>query len=609
MSAHAHQRSQSKDSVSAPAMSASTESASDQGFGSEWASGMQDLLGNQGVMNQVMRSSSGAEPQGDPRAAFGKASSAPAQTVPYKNEMESAFGQSFSGVQAHLGQADSMNAMGARAAASGDHVAFASSNPDKEVVAHELTHVVQQRGGNGGVQASSTVSRAGDASEREAEHVASRVAEGQQAPIVVEGTSSLSGDWLDDVGDAIGDTLGTRTDEERLDAEEELEEFRTQTFSPVDNFVSPAGVGQFRAEFNPSTGQLDIKVRVHFEFIAGDATKVAAGFRPEEFQWNGEEAAWKAQYMAAFSSSWSSAATGITIQSTKPHWNAMQVTTNVTVEDMGSTVNSPGTGNIGNAHYVVRVSKYPADAMMVTSSVAPPGTHHISATQAAGNAAASAPANMSGTSASTVALDSNDLREEPKTETAASDIVVPFGKGRSSLNGDGQTAVTQAVQEMQNDNTIHAQLVGHASNDHAQGVDAAQGAIENMDFARARTTTTEGALTGAGIAGNRLHIRNVGEQGATADVEWCRVNIDFRAGETQTAALHEGGHMLGNGDEYTSAGATPAYDAMVQSASGQTLTHANNTNQMSVGDNIQPWNYSAFVMALRQITSMQEWSL
>jgi outer membrane protein OmpA-like peptidoglycan-associated protein len=608
MASQTHQRSQSKDTVSqAPS---APQASPDAGFGSEWACNMQDLLGNQGVVGQVMRATAGGQPpKGDPREAFGKAASAPGQSVPYQAEMESAFGQSFSGVTAHLGQADPMRSMGARAAASGDHVAFASASPDKEVVAHELTHVVQQRAGGGGVQASSLVSSPGDASEREAEHVASAVARGESAPVVAEVSASLSGDWMGDVVNAVGDALDLRTDEERLDAEEELEEFRKKTFAPIDNFVSPAGVGQFRAEFNPSTGQLDIKVRVFFEFIAGDATKVAPGFRPEEFQWNGEEAAWKAQYISAFQTAWSSAGSGVTIRCTKPHWGAMQVSTNVTIEDLGSNVNTPGTGSIGNAHYVVRVSKYPPDAMMITSSVMPPGAHHTSPTAGAYNTAASAPANMAGTTASTVALDSNDTRAEAKTDTAQADIVVPFKKGRSDLDTQGQAAVASAVTEFQNAPDIHARLIGHASNDHAAGVDATQGAIDNMDIARARSSTVESALSGAGVGANRLHVLNVGEQGATADVQWCKVDVDFRSGDTQTPALHEGGHMVGNGDEYTSAGATPAYDAMVQSATGNVLAHADNANQMSVGDNIQPWNYSAFVMALRQITTMPEWQV
>jgi len=74
-----------------------------------------------------------------------------------------------------------MSALGARAAASGEQVVFASASPDRALVAHELTHVVQQRGGGGGVQRSATLSQPGDASEREADLVAARVAAGAPA--------------------------------------------------------------------------------------------------------------------------------------------------------------------------------------------------------------------------------------------------------------------------------------------------------------------------------------------------------------------------------------------------------------------------------------------
>src|SRR5262249_4772813 len=83
-------------------------------------------------------------------AATGGGGGAP---IPYQKEMERSFGEDFSGVTAHVGQKEALDGMGANAAARGDTVAFASSSPDREVVAHELTHVVQQRRGGGGAGA------------------------------------------------------------------------------------------------------------------------------------------------------------------------------------------------------------------------------------------------------------------------------------------------------------------------------------------------------------------------------------------------------------------------------------------------------------------------
>gem|GEM_PF-3847788 len=69
--------------------------------------------------------------------------------VPYRSQMERLFNTSFAGVDAHLGEAAALSSLGARAAAKGESVAFASASPSLPLVAHELTHVVQQR--NSGV--------------------------------------------------------------------------------------------------------------------------------------------------------------------------------------------------------------------------------------------------------------------------------------------------------------------------------------------------------------------------------------------------------------------------------------------------------------------------
>jgi hypothetical protein len=114
----------------------------------------------------------------DAGSAFSHAVSGPAQPVPYRAEMEHAFGTDFGHVKAHLGDASAQEGLGdlqARGAAQGDSIAFKSASPSKELVAHELTHVVQ---GNHGVHASSEVSQPSDATEVEADAVASRVAAG-----------------------------------------------------------------------------------------------------------------------------------------------------------------------------------------------------------------------------------------------------------------------------------------------------------------------------------------------------------------------------------------------------------------------------------------------
>jgi hypothetical protein len=66
-----------------------------------------------------------------------------------RQDMESRFGTDFSDVRLHTGAgaARSARAIGARAYTSGSHVVLGAGGGDKHTLAHELTHVVQQRNG------------------------------------------------------------------------------------------------------------------------------------------------------------------------------------------------------------------------------------------------------------------------------------------------------------------------------------------------------------------------------------------------------------------------------------------------------------------------------
>ncbi|WP_416069155.1 DUF4157 domain-containing protein [Streptomyces buecherae] len=95
-------------------------------------------------------------------------------------EMEARLGADFSDVRIHTGSSASASAaeIGARAYTSGKHVVLGDGGGDKHTLAHELTHVIQQRqgpvagtDGGGGLK----VSDPSDRYEREAEAHATRV--------------------------------------------------------------------------------------------------------------------------------------------------------------------------------------------------------------------------------------------------------------------------------------------------------------------------------------------------------------------------------------------------------------------------------------------------
>lgn len=101
-------------------------------------------------------------------------------SLPFLDRIQKSFGShDISGVQAHQGaDAERANAaMGSRAYASGDHVAFGGS-PDLHTAAHEAAHVVQQAGG---LRLKGDAGTPGDAHERHADAVADRVVRGESA--------------------------------------------------------------------------------------------------------------------------------------------------------------------------------------------------------------------------------------------------------------------------------------------------------------------------------------------------------------------------------------------------------------------------------------------
>ncbi len=112
--------------------------------------------------------------------------------LPFLNRIQTSFGgHDVSGVKAHKDNKASAAAseIGARAFATGDHVAFGGT-PDLHTAAHEAAHVVQQQGG---VQLKGGVGAAGDRYERHADAVADAVVAGESAEALLDPFSGSGG--------------------------------------------------------------------------------------------------------------------------------------------------------------------------------------------------------------------------------------------------------------------------------------------------------------------------------------------------------------------------------------------------------------------------------
>jgi hypothetical protein len=119
------------------------------------------------------------DPEAVRRAAL-RGTRGAAGPLPFLDRIQRAFGRhDVARIQAHTGAqaADASRAIGARAFATGDQVAFAGA-PDLHTAAHEAAHVVQQRAG---VALAGGVGAAGDRHEVHADRVADLVVAGQSA--------------------------------------------------------------------------------------------------------------------------------------------------------------------------------------------------------------------------------------------------------------------------------------------------------------------------------------------------------------------------------------------------------------------------------------------
>ena len=138
----------------------------------------------QGIIQIEMEGSQ--EPR-DLDTIISKATGGAGNDIPYKKEMETFFGQDFSDVTAYSGKEakEAAEQLGAVAFAVDKKVVFREDNsPDKQTVAHELTHVVQQRGSHTGHVSGKT--SPSDRAEQEAGSVEQVISSGQQIPTISE---------------------------------------------------------------------------------------------------------------------------------------------------------------------------------------------------------------------------------------------------------------------------------------------------------------------------------------------------------------------------------------------------------------------------------------
>jgi hypothetical protein len=139
---------------------------------------------------RVQRKADGdVSPAAHDRLAAASTSTGAGLPAPLQGRLEGALGVDLSGVRVHTGgeSAAAAQAVGARAYTSGQDIHFGAGRFDpasgdgERLIAHEVAHTVQQRGGAGAHQNKLEISAPGDALEREADTFADQFAAGAGA--------------------------------------------------------------------------------------------------------------------------------------------------------------------------------------------------------------------------------------------------------------------------------------------------------------------------------------------------------------------------------------------------------------------------------------------
>lgn len=541
--------------------------------------------------------------------------------------MEEGFGQDLSHVQAYAAPPELLAAVGVRAMALDGKVVFGSPNPEPQVVAHELTHIVQQ--GNtqqgAGTTSGAATSRPGDASEREADQAATAVLAGETPEVRAAPTGTISGDWLGDaadyLGDRVEDALDSRPDEARLDAEEDLAAFLGQRFS-TEHFHPSTGRGNFDAAYDPRAGRLTISLGVNFVFRDGSPSspdwvaQTAAGaptFTAEQFAWSeAEKEAFSANTIDAVQTHWSHA---YSFHNTRAHWEGLP-----TVE---VAIRVDRAADAATSHYNLEVFKWP-DGRVNDAHIDVPGTNHGAShdghkvgdgtdhdhvggefnESAEGGIESPDHSTFTRTTAARAAYAAADT-DNPTPILFAANTVDPSAADLARLRTFAATLAAPAMPDFDLTVTGHASTAGPEETN------------QRLSEDRARTVSNE--LVSGGVK-SQPTARGVGEAGATEDPAWRRVDIVVGAFEaTQTTVLHEFGHILGNGDEYpTQDGGsrdvgTPVAHSQLSEDLGITAdpvvaTHSDGI--MSNGEVVNPWNYATFMEVLGTMTATTgQWAI
>ena len=539
---------------------------------------------------------------------------------------EPRFGQDFSQVRVHAdGQAAGLaRAVDARAFTVGSSVAFGAGEyapgtpAGRQLLAHELTHVVQQTGGQAAVAPSrrpdaaltfQPVNGAGPVSGGyigwPAMHLQRK---GQKGATPTTGLPGLEPADFDVPGPAPGGKGHKRGGtslppapgaapaegapqpklEELLKAAVEFGTFTSSNYA-FPNFKVGLN-GNFDVNYQPAAKTLGITVKVGFKFFDDPVDKSAAG------KWaQGDKDSYASGFLNKVTAAWNDRYTFKNVREPQAVWKSLNpVHVSLSVVD----VSKAGAKASKGQHFLVQPHKEAASG-----------------------------ANFTAVSGGKLNLyKGDDQTQSPffQTDATAGELARLAMANPSPILFDNDSAKVKAADKPKleflatylkriNQPKFDVKIVGHASNTGQNPY--------NLKLSEKRAKAVEDVLKTGGVTNHNLLPSAVGETGAKAGPEWRKVEIipSVVAGYVNAFDTfpHEFGHMLGLGDEYqtaTSPGLTTHYD-LVKKAFGKEYadivakrgasgggTTGQSAIVMDVGQDLRIYDYVTFWSALAETT-------
>jgi outer membrane protein OmpA-like peptidoglycan-associated protein len=382
------------------------------------------------------------------------------------------------------------------------------------------------------------------------------------------------------------------------------------------------GRGLFDAAYEPTTGEMAITVRVHFNFQAGNILDpdwlagiggfpalLTSGWTASDFIWTDDEkAAWAKNAISEVQDLWSEQ---YVFFNQTPGWESLPaVHVNVVIQE----------GPPDKSQWVIDVNKWPTDAGLEESMDIPGAADRQSHGRL--QEMTRDPGGITDPDSEHRTRGTGARARYGQVDTDNPGIVL-FDKGVSAVSAADATVLQNfgATLGAPDIPPFPVELTGRAS---AEGEEA-----RNMTLSADRARNVANEIVNGGAKTQPTEIPKGEEGAADNDPAWRRVEIvvkDFEA--DQTTVKHEFGHILGLGDEYPIAdpalptsipdiarwfkevsegrvvGAPVAHSGLAQRLipGQQPIVAHHDESIMSNGEQVRPYHYVTFLEALGNMT-------